>query len=115
MARFFINHPVFAWVIAILITLGGIISIVRLPIEAYPEISPPQVTVQTNYPGANADTVERTVTQVIEQQLSGLDHLLYFTSTSRSNGSSQITLTFDTGSNPDTAAVVLPGQKANPS
>jgi multidrug efflux pump len=104
-ARFFINHPVFAWVIAILITLGGIISIVRLPIEAYPEISPPQVTVQTNYPGANADTVERTVTQVIEQQLSGLDHLLYFTSTSRSNGSSQITLTFDTGSNPDTAAV----------
>jgi len=104
MARFFIDHPVFAWVIALLITLAGIISISRLPIEAYPEISPPQVSVNANYPGANAETVERTVTQVVEQQLTGLDHLLYFTSTSRA-GSSQVTLTFDTTTNPDTAAV----------
>jgi multidrug efflux pump len=105
MARFFIDHPVFAWVIAILITLGGLISISRLPIEAYPEISPPQISVSTTYPGANAETVERTVTQVIEQQLTGLDHLLYFTSTSNSQGGANVTLTFDAGTNPDTAAV----------
>ncbi|HTT03154.1 MAG TPA: efflux RND transporter permease subunit [Steroidobacteraceae bacterium] len=105
MARFFIDHPVFAWVIAILITLGGIICIARLPIEAYPDIAPPQVTVSSNYPGANAETVERAVTQVIEQQLTNIDRLLYFTGTSSSQGSSQITLTFQPGTNPDIAAV----------
>ncbi|HUN26244.1 MAG TPA: efflux RND transporter permease subunit [Steroidobacteraceae bacterium] len=105
MARFFIDHPVFAWVIAILVTLGGIISITRLPVEAYPDIAPPQVAVSANYPGANAQTVEQTVTQVIEQQLTGLDHLLYFTSTSNNRGASSITLTFEPGTNPDIAAV----------
>lgn len=105
MARFFIDHPVFAWVIAILITLGGLISIARLPIEAYPDIAPPQIAVSATYPGANAQTVEQTVTQVIEQNLTGLDHLLYFTSTSNSLGSSQIILTFEPGTNPDIAAV----------
>ncbi len=105
MARFFIDHPVFAWVIAILITLGGIISIARLPIEAYPDIAPPQVSISATYPGANADTVEKTVTQVIEQQLTGLDHLLYFTSSSNSQGSCNITLTFAPGTNVDIAAV----------
>ena len=105
MAKFFIDHPVFAWVIAILISLAGVLSISRLPIEAYPNIAPPQISVSTNYPGANADTVEKTVTQVIEQQLTGLDHLLYFNSSSNSKGGASITLTFDTGTDPDTALV----------
>ncbi len=105
MAKFFIDHPVFAWVIAILVTLGGIIAITRLPIEAYPDIAPPQIAVSASYPGANADTVEKTVTQVIEQNLTGLDHLLYFTASSNSEGSCSITLTFAPGTNPDIAAV----------
>ncbi|MDB6046897.1 MAG: hydrophobe/amphiphile efflux family transporter [Gammaproteobacteria bacterium] len=105
MPQFFIDRPIFAWVLAILIVLGGAISIARLPAEAYPEIAPPQVIVSTTYPGANASTVETTVTQVIEQQLTGLDNLLYFTSQSASDGSSQITLTFDSGTNADIAAV----------
>jgi multidrug efflux pump len=105
MPQFFIDRPIFAWVLAILIVLGGAISIARLPAEAYPEIAPPQVIVSTTYPGANASTVETTVTQVIEQQLTGLDNLLYFTSQSASDGSSQITLTFDSGTSADIAAV----------
>ena len=105
MALFFIDHPVFAWVIAILITLGGAVCITRLPIEAYPDIAPPQVSISTNYPGANAESVERAVTQVIEQQLTGIDRLLYFTSNSSSQGSAQITLTFKPGTDPDIAAV----------
>jgi len=105
MPQFFIDRPIFAWVLAILIVLGGAISIARLPAEAYPEIAPPQVIVSTTYPGANASTVETTVTQVIEQQLTGLDNLLYFTSQSASDGSSQITLTFESGTNADIAAV----------
>jgi multidrug efflux pump len=105
MPQFFIDRPVFAWVLAILITLGGAIAIARLPAEAYPDIAPPQVIVSTTYPGANASTVETTVTQVIEQHLTGLDNLLYFTSQSASDGTSQITLTFDTGTNADIAAV----------
>ncbi|HEY3784306.1 MAG TPA: multidrug efflux RND transporter permease subunit [Steroidobacteraceae bacterium] len=105
MPQFFIDRPVFAWVLAILITLAGVISLTRLPIEAYPAIAPPQIVVSASYPGANASTVESTVTQVIEQQLTGIDNLLYFTSQSGSDGSSQISLTFDNGTNPDIAAV----------
>jgi multidrug efflux pump len=105
MPQFFIDRPVFAWVLAILITLGGAIAIYELPAESYPAIAPPQVVVSTTYPGADASTVERTVTQVIEQQLTGLDGLLYFTSTSSSDGSVSITLTFETGTDPDIAAV----------
>jgi multidrug efflux pump len=104
-ATFFIDHPVFAWVIAILITLGGGIAIANLPVESYPQVAPPQVIVSTVYRGADASTVERTVTQVIEQQLTGLDGLLYFTSTSNSDGSAQITITFETGTDADIAAV----------
>ncbi|MBV8805058.1 MAG: efflux RND transporter permease subunit, partial [Sinobacteraceae bacterium] len=105
MPQFFIDRPVFAWVLAILITLGALIAITQLPSEAYPAIAPPQVVVSTTYPGADASTVESTVTQVIEQQLTGIDHLLYFTSSSASDGSAQITLTFENGADPDTAAV----------
>jgi multidrug efflux pump len=105
MARFFIDHPVFAWVIAILITLAGVLSISRLAIEAYPDIAPPQIQVSANYPGADAEVVEHTVTQIIEQSLTGIDHLLYFTSSSNSKGNANVTLTFDTGTDPDTAVV----------
>ncbi len=105
MPQFFIDRPVFAWVLAILITLGGVIAIYELPAESYPAIAPPQVNVSTSYPGADASTVERTVTQVIEQQLTGLDRLLYFTSTSSSDGSASISLTFETGTDADIAAV----------
>jgi multidrug efflux pump len=105
MPQFFIDRPVFAWVLAILITLGGAIAIYELPAESYPAIAPPQVNVSTTYPGADASTVERTVTQVIEQQLTGLDRLLYFTSTSSSDGSASISLTFETGTDAEIAAV----------
>ncbi len=105
MPKFFISHPVFAWVVAILISLGGVIAILNLGIESYPTIAPAQVTVTANYPGASADTLEKTVTQVIEQQLTGIDHLLYFSSSSSSNGRATITLTFETGTNPDIAQV----------
>jgi multidrug efflux pump len=105
MPQFFIDRPVFAWVLAILITLGGVIAIYELPAESYPAIAPPQVVVSTTYPGADASTVERTVTQVIEQQLTGIDRLLYFTSSSSSDGSVSISLTFETGTDPEIAAV----------
>src|SRR5947207_8291027 len=105
MPQFFIDRPVFAWVLAILITLGGLLALMRLPAEAYPEIAPPQVAVTTTYPGASAATVETTVTQVIEQQLTGLDNLLYFTSQSASDGSATVILTFRNGTSADIAAV----------
>jgi multidrug efflux pump len=104
MPQFFIDRPVFAWVIAIIITLAGVFSIRSLPAEAYPDVAPPQVSISATYPGANADVVERTVVQVIEQQLTGIDNLMYFSSSS-SNGSGNITLYFESGTNPDTAAV----------
>ncbi|MBA8883165.1 efflux RND transporter permease subunit [Dokdonella fugitiva] len=105
MPSFFIERPIFAWVIAILITLGGVIAISQLGVEAYPTIAPPQVAVNAVYPGADASTVEKTVTQVIEQQLTGVDHLLYFSSSSSSSGTASITLTFEPGTNADIAAV----------
>jgi len=105
MPSFFIERPIFAWVIAILITLGGVIAISQLGVEAYPTIAPPQVAVNAVYPGADASTVEKTVTQVIEQQLTGVDHLLYFSSSSSSSGSASITLTFEPGTDADIAAV----------
>jgi multidrug efflux pump len=105
MPSFFINRPVFAWVIAILISLFGIISVHSMGIDSYPDIAPPEVTVTAQYPGASAQTMESTVTQVIEQQLTGIDNLLYFSSNSSSNGQTQIILTFATGTNPDIAQV----------
>jgi len=104
-SNFFIARPIFAWVLALMITLGGVISISSLGIESYPPIAPPQVAVTATYPGADAETVEHSVTQVIEQQLAGIDHLMYFSSNSNSNGSATINLTFEPGTNPDIAAV----------
>ena len=103
MPKFFIDHPVFAWVVAILISLGGVISILNLGVESYPSVAPPQVTVSATYPGASAATAEKSVTQVIEQQLTGIDNLVYFSSSSSSTGRVSITLTFDSGTDPDIA------------
>lgn len=105
MARFFIDRPVFAWVIAIIMMLAGGLSIMQLPIEQYPEIAPPSVRISASYRGASAETIENTVTQVIEQQMNGLDHLRYMSATSDSSGTAQITLTFDPEADPDIAQV----------
>ena len=104
-SRYFINRPIFAWVIAIVIMLAGLGALTRLPIAQYPDISPPTVGINANYPGASADVLEQSVTQVIEQQLTGLDGLLYFQSTSSDSGSVTITATFNNGTNPDIAQV----------
>ena len=105
LSRFFIDRPIFAWVIAIFIALAGVLAIVRLPVEQYPSIAPPQVVIQTMYPGASAETAQNSVTQVIEQQLTGIDNLMYFASTTGSTGQVQITATFLAGTNPDIAQV----------
>jgi multidrug efflux pump len=104
-SRIFIERPIFAWVIAIVIMLCGIGGIMSLPIEQYPDIAPPAVNIRVTYPGASAETVETSVAQVIEQQLTGLDGLLYFSTTSNSSGRVTITATFDKGINPDIAQV----------
>ena len=105
MARFFIDRPVFAWVLAIVVMLAGGISVFTLPIAQYPSIAPPAIAITANYPGASARTLEDTVTQVIEQKMKGLDRLSYIASTSESTGSVTITLTFENGTDPDTAQV----------
>ncbi|MEA2726083.1 MAG: multidrug efflux pump, partial [Acetobacteraceae bacterium] len=105
MSRFFIDRPVFAWVLAIVLMLAGAVAVFTLPIAQYPSIAPPAVSISVTYPGASAETVQSTVVQVIEQQLSGLDHLLYFSSESDKDGSITITLNFDQGTNPDIAQV----------
>ncbi|RQR32183.1 AcrB/AcrD/AcrF family protein, partial [Burkholderia sp. Bp9131] len=105
MAKFFIDRPIFAWVIAIVLMLAGIASIFSLPVSQYPNIAPPAIQVTSSYPGASAKTVEDTVTQVIEQQMSGLDNFLYMSSTSDDSGNSTITITFAPGTNPDVAQV----------
>ncbi len=104
-ANFFIQRPVFAWVIAILIMLAGGMAIRTLPVSQYPDIAPPTVVVSANYPGASAQAVETSVTQVLEQQLKGIDGLLYFKSTSSSAGYAEIGITFRQGIDPDTAQV----------
>jgi multidrug efflux pump len=105
MARFFINRPIFAWVVAIVIMLGGLIAILGLPIAQYPSIAPPAITISGSYPGASAKTVEDAVTQVIEQKMKGIDGLRYMSSSSDSTGGIGITLTFNNGTNPDIAQV----------
>ncbi|MHA6787914.1 efflux RND transporter permease subunit [Pseudomonas bijieensis] len=103
MARFFIDRPIFAWIIAIVIMLAGALSISQLPLEQYPDIAPPTVRISATYTGASAKTVEDSVTQVIEQQMKGLDNLTYMSASSSSDGSASISLTFTAGTNPDVA------------
>ena len=105
MAQFFINRPIFAWVIAIVIMLGGALSIFTLPLEQYPDIAPPRVTIGAQYTGASAETVENSVTQIIEQQLTGIDTMRYMSSTSDASGRARTTLTFAPGTNIDVAQV----------
>jgi multidrug efflux pump len=105
MSRIFIDRPIFAWVIAIIIMLVGLGSIFTLPVEQFPDVAPPQVNIRATYPGASAVTLENSVTQVIEQQLTGIDGLLYFSSNSSSRGQVTISATFQKGTNPDIAQV----------
>ncbi|CEK11181.1 efflux RND transporter permease subunit [Legionella hackeliae] len=105
MSNFFIDRPIFAWVLAILVSLAGFIAIFNLPIAQYPSVAPPAIEIQATYPGADAATVENTVTQVIEQNMSGLDKLMYMSAQSDSSGTVTITLTFDASADPDIAQV----------
>ena len=105
MAQFFIHRPIFSWVIALVIMLAGIITLTKMPVAQYPTISPPSVTISATYPGASAQTVENTVTQIIEQQMNGLDGLRYISSNSAGNGQASINLNFEQGIDPDIAQV----------
>lgn len=105
MPKFFIDRPVFAWVIALLILLIGGLSVVKLPVAQYPSIAPPSVSVSATYAGASAETLQNSVTTVIEQQMNGIDGLLYMSSNSQSSGQATITLYFQPGTNPDIAQV----------
>ncbi|SBS27834.1 Multidrug efflux pump subunit AcrB [Marinomonas spartinae] len=105
LARFFVNRPVFAWVISISIMLAGILSITQLPIAEYPNVAPPAISITATYPGASAATLEKSVTQILEEQLTGLSGLLYFSSSSSSSGRLDITVTFKQGTDPDIAQV----------
>jgi HAE1 family hydrophobic/amphiphilic exporter-1/multidrug efflux pump len=105
MSRYFIDRPIFAWVLAILVMLFGLLAMRTLPIAQFPALAPPQISISAVYPGADATTLEKTTTQVIEQQLQGIDNLRYFASQSASAGTLAITLTFDQGTDPDTAQV----------
>jgi HAE1 family hydrophobic/amphiphilic exporter-1/multidrug efflux pump len=105
MSRYFIDRPIFAWVIAVILMLAGLLALRALPVEQFPEIAAPKVMISTSYPGADAQTLENTTAQVIEQQMKGIDHLLYFGSTSDSAGNLLVTLTFEQGTDPDVAQV----------
>lgn len=105
MAQFFIHRPIFAWVIALVIMLAGILTLTKMPVAQYPTIAPPVVTIAATYPGASAQTVENTVTQIIEQQMNGLDGLRYISSNSAGNGQASINLNFEQGIDPDIAQV----------
>ena len=105
LSKFFIHRPIFAGVLAILVMVLGIFAVINLPIERYPDIAPPRITVSTTYTGASAETVEDSVTQVLEQQIKGIDHLLYFESSSEATGRSRISMSFENGTDPDTAQV----------
>src|SRR5689334_10109946 len=105
LSRIFIDRPIFAWVVAISIMLLGIGGIIWLPVEQYPDIAPPTVNIRAQYPGASAETLESSVTQVIEQQLTGIDGLIYFSSSSNATGTSQINVTFERSIDADIAQV----------
>lgn len=110
MSRIFIDRPIFAWVLAIIVMLGGIGAIMGLPVAQYPDVAPPQVNVRASYPGASAETIQNSVTQVVEQQLTGIDGLLYFSSSSSSRGQVTISATFEKGTDPDIAQVQVQNQ-----
>jgi multidrug efflux pump subunit AcrB len=105
LSKFFIHRPIFAGVLAIIVMAFGLFATFQLPVERYPDIAPPRITVSATYTGASAETVEESVTQVLEQQIKGIDHLLYFSSSSDSNGRSRISISFENGTDPDTAQV----------
>ncbi|OIR01523.1 multidrug efflux pump subunit AcrB [mine drainage metagenome] len=117
MARFFIDRPVFAWVVSTLIMLFGALAITQLPVAQYPQVAPPSISVTANYAGASAETLQKTVVSVIEQQMNGIDHLLYMSSSADSSGTATINLFFEPGTNPDTAQVQVQNkvQLATPS
>ncbi|MEF3089808.1 aminoglycoside/multidrug transporter subunit AcrD [Enterobacter sp. 10-1] len=110
MANFFIDRPIFAWVLAILLCLTGTLAILSLPVEQYPELAPPNVRITANYPGASAQTLENTVTQVIEQNMTGLDNLMYMSSQSSATGQATVTLSFTAGTDPDEAVQQVQNQ-----
>jgi multidrug efflux pump len=110
MSRIFIDRPIFAWVLAIIVMIAGVGALMSLPIAQYPDIAPAQINVRVNYPGASAETVENSVTQVLEQSLTGLDGMLYFSSTSSSRGQAQISVIFAKGTDPDIAQVQVQNQ-----
>jgi multidrug efflux pump len=116
MSAFFIRRPIFAWVIAIIIMLVGLLALTRLPVSQYPNIAPPAVAINASYPGAAAKAVENSVTQVIEQNMTGLDGLIYMTSTSDQKGNVSVILTFASGTNPDAAQIQVQNklQQATP-
>ncbi|MBD2820185.1 efflux RND transporter permease subunit [Xenorhabdus sp. 42] len=105
MPKFFIERPIFAWVIAIVTMLAGLLAIMKLPVEQYPAIAPPSISISATYPGADAATVQNTVTQIIEQNMNGIDNLMYMSSSSDAAGSMTITLTFEANTDPDIAQV----------
>ncbi|HEX7694736.1 MAG TPA: efflux RND transporter permease subunit, partial [Sphingomonas sp.] len=109
-SRIFIDRPIFAWVLAIIVMMGGLGAILSLPIAQYPDIAPPQVNIRATYPGASAETLQNSVTQVIEQQLTGIDGMLYFSSSSSSRGQVSISVTFTKGTDPDIAQVQVQNQ-----
>ncbi len=112
MSRFFIDRPIFAWVLAVIVMLAGAISLSRLPVAQFPTIAAPAVLIQTQYPGADAETLENTTTQLIEQQMKGIDNLRYFSSTSDSAGNLSVTLTFEQGTDADIAQVQVQNKLA---
>jgi multidrug efflux pump len=105
LSKYFIQRPIFAFVLAIFVMVAGVFALLNLPVERYPDIAPPRISISANYSGADAQTVEESVTQILEQQITGLDHLLYFISSSDANGRSRINISFENGTDPDTAQV----------
>lgn len=105
LSKYFIQRPIFAFVLAIFVMVAGVFALLNLPVERYPDIAPPRISISATYSGADAQTVEESVTQILEQQITGLDHLLYFSSSSDANGRSRINISFENGTDPDTAQV----------
>src|SRR5512136_3368973 len=103
LSKFFLDRPVFAWVLAIITMVTGGLAIYNLPISQYPPIAPPSIYIQASYPGASAETVENSVTQIIEQKMTGLDNMIYLSATSDSSGTARLDLTFAPGTDPDLA------------